>query len=60
MLKKNNSIKEMRKSAEFSKPEDNKIEGGEVDEELEGEEEELKEDEMFVAQKVEEDIADSS
>lgn len=50
----------MRKSAEFSKPEDNKIEGGEVDEELEGEEEELKEDEMFVAQKVEEDIADSS
>lgn len=60
MLKKNNSIKEMRKSAEFSKPEDNKIEGGEVDEEQEGEEEELKEDEIFVAQKVEEDIADSS
>jgi hypothetical protein len=61
LLKKNNSIKEIRKSAEFSKPEDNKIEGGEVDEEQEEEEEELKEDDMFVASKtVEDEVADIS
>ena len=34
MLKKNSSVKEMRKSAELSKPEDKKIEGGDVEEEL--------------------------
>jgi hypothetical protein len=33
-LKKNSSVKEMRKSAEFSKPEDKKIEGGDAEEEL--------------------------
>jgi hypothetical protein len=33
LLKKKSSVKEMRKSAEFSKPEDKKIEGGEADEE---------------------------